>query len=194
MNQVNLKVKLRETGKQESKKYRAEGFVPGVYYTKGGEPLNLLADPKSLKPIVFTAERKVVNLEIEGMEGVKECVLKDVQFDPVTDKIKHFDLYGFIQGQRMTVDVPVVIKGTAIGVREGGVMQHLVHKVTVHCFPKNMPTSIEIDVTNMKIGESVLVRNIHMEGVEFMMPSDTSFVSIMAPRVSAEKGQEKAAE
>lgn len=191
MNQVDLKVKLRETGKQESKKYRAEGLVPGVYYTKGGEPISLLAEPLALRPIVYTAETKIVNLEIEGMDGVKECILKDIQFDPVSDKIKHFDLYGFIQGQMMTVEVPVVLKGTSIGVREGGIIQHLIHRTKIHCLPKDLPTSIELDITNLRIGESILVRNINLEGISFELPPDTAFVSVVAPRVSTDKTTEK---
>lgn len=191
MNQVDVKVKLRETGKQESKKYRAEGLIPGVYYTKGSEPISLLAEPIALRPIVYTAERKIVRLEIEGVEGFKECILKDIQFDPVSDKIVHFDLYGFIQGQKMTVEVPVVLKGTSIGVREGGIIQHLIHKTTIHCLPKDLPTSIELDITNLKMGESILVRNMNMEGIEFELPKDTAFVSVVTPRVSTDKTTEK---
>ncbi len=191
MNQVDLKVKLRDTGKQQSKKYRADGLVPGVFYTKGSEPVSLLAEPLALRPIVYTAETKIVNLEIEGIDGIKECILKDIQFDPVSDKITHFDLYGFIRGQKMTVEVPVVLKGTSIGVREGGIIQHLIHKTKIQCLPKDLPNSIELNITNLKIGESILVRNITMEGIEFELPPDTAFVSVVAPRVSADKAAEK---
>lgn len=184
MNQVNIKVKIRETGKHDAKKFRAEGLVPGVFYSKGTEPISILADPLSLRPIVYTAERKTVALEIEGMDGTKDCILKDIQFDPVSDKIVHFDLYGFIQGQKMTLEVPVVLKGASVGVRDGGIIQHLIHKTSIHCLPKDLPTSIELDITNLKIGESILVRNIQLEGIEFSLPQDTAFVSIVAPRVS----------
>ena len=101
---ITLKVEKRETGKQISKRFRREGKVPGIYYHKGEDSIPILSEPLALRPVVFTKETHIINLEIEG-EETKECVLKDITFDPVTDQITHFDLIGLTRGQIMTFDL-----------------------------------------------------------------------------------------
>ena len=194
MNQVHLKVKSRETGKQISKKYRREGLVPGVFYTKGDEPIAILSDPLSLRPIVYTSQTRIVDLEIEGQPDTRECVIKDVVFDPVTDKIIHFDLLGVIRGQKLSIEIPVVLKGQAIGVREGGISQHTLHRVVVTCLPKHLPNSIEVDISELKIGDSVSLKDIEIENVEFDVPMDTKIVSVVPPRVSSDDKTEAGGE
>ncbi len=189
MNQVELNVKTRETGKQISKEYRREGLVPGVYYSKGVDSIPILADPLTLRPIIYTSQTRIVNLKIEGQDGVKECVLKDVVFDPVTDQITHFDLYGIIRGQKLTVDIPVSLKGSPVGVREGGILQQIVHRLTVYCLPKYLPSSIELDISNLRIGDALLVRDVSLENVEIDLPDDAPIVSVVKPRVSTTKAE-----
>lgn len=188
MNEVNLKVKKRDTGKQIAKRIRKSGYVPGVFYISGEKSIPVVAEPLSLRPIVFTDETKIVNLEVEGIPEVKECVLKDVTFDPVTDKITHFDLFGFVQGKLFTVEVPIMLKGQSTGVREGGVLQHTLRKTTISCLPKNLPNAIEVDITNLAIGKALYIKDIHTPDIQFNMPPETVVVSVIPSRVSA-KGE-----
>ena len=92
MAQIPLKVKRRETGKQASKKLRRDGYVPGVFYFKGEESIPIYTDPLSLRPIVYTSLSRVIKLDIEGAEEPRNCVLKDINFHPVTDRITRHSL------------------------------------------------------------------------------------------------------
>jgi large subunit ribosomal protein L25 len=185
MNQIEIKVNRRPTGKQYAKKVRREGLVPGVFYTKGEDAIPILADPKALKPIVYTSETKIVNLTIEDDNVVKDCVLKDVTFDPVTEALVHFDFQGIIADKKMTVEVPVVFKGQAIGVREGGVLQQVIHKLAINCLPKDIPNHIELDISSLKIGKSIFIKDLHADNFDFILSPDTLIVSIAVPRVKA---------
>ena len=190
MNQVTLKANRRETGKQVSKRYRREGKVTGVYYLEGVDNIPILVETLAMRPIVFTGQTKIVNLEVEGDEETRECVLKDVAFDPVTDLITHFDLIGIVRGQLFSVDVPILLKGTAIGTTEGGIIQHTIHKITINVLPRNMPSSINVDITDLSIGDSVFVRDLDVPNVEFDLSPDTAVVSCVPPRVIKEDVEE----
>lgn len=185
MNLVELKAKKRETGKQAAKRYRREGLVTGVYYINGEEAIPIAVDPIDLRPIVFTGQTKIVELVIDGQDK-RECVLKEVEFDPITDQITHFDLIGIIRGQLFTVDVPIILKGTAIGAKEGGLIQHSMHKVRIHVLPKDMPSSVEVDISELTVGDSLFIRDLEVENVEFEASPDAVIVSCVPPRVSKE--------
>jgi len=183
MNSVTLKAKRRETGKQPSKRYRREGLVTGVYYLKGEEAIPFVVEPLDLRTIIFTSQTKIVELEIEGEEP-RECVLKDVEFDPITDQITHFDLIGIVRGQLFTVDVPIILIGSAIGAKEGGLIQHSMHKVRIHVLPRYMPSSVEVDISELTVGDSLFIRDLDVENVRFDAPDDAVVVSCVPPRVS----------
>jgi large subunit ribosomal protein L25 len=134
---------------------------------------------------VFTSQTKIVELEIEG-EEMKECVLKDVVFDPITDQITHFDLRGIVRGQLFVIDVPIILKGTAAGVKEGGLIQHSMHKVRIHVLPRNMPSSIEVDISELTVGDALFIRDLDVENVRFDANEDSVIVSCVPPRVSKE--------
>ena len=177
---------------------RREGNVPGIYYTKGVEPIPVFVSEKALKPIVFTSETHIINLKIDDGEELKS-ILKNVQFDPVTDRVVHFDLLGISADQEIEIEVPVMFEGQAKGVKEGGIVQQTLHKVTVSCLPGNIPQHISIDVTNLALGDSVHVRDLNIENVRFLQNPDVIIVSVVVPRAAVEAvatadaaGEEKA--
>lgn len=184
MSEVILKVKRRETGKGIAKNLRKKGLVPGIFYGKDVEPIPIAVEPKPLRPIVHTTETKIVRLQIEGEDKEYKCILKDIQIDPIKDTIAHFDLYGIHEGARLTVEVPIVLKGQAIGVREGGTLQQNLSKVVVKCLPEKIPTHFEIDITNLKIGKAIHISDIKSEDIEFELAPETVIVACLAPRVS----------
>lgn len=185
MNEVKLQVKRRTVGKKATKAVRMSESVPGVFYQKGQEPISIAANVKELRPFIYTSEAKVVALEVEGVSGSKRCVVQDVDIHPVTEEILHFDLFGLSNDRKITVQVPVVLKGTSIGVREGGVLQHTVRKAKVTCLPDNLPSQIEVDITDLKIGKSILIRDITNDKYAFSLPGDALVVGVAASRVSA---------
>jgi large subunit ribosomal protein L25 len=183
MEQIILKVKKRETGKQVSKRYRRDGHVPGIFYIKDEQAIPILSDPKSLRPIVYTNATHIVNLQIEGNEP-REAVLKDVRFDPLTDKIVHFDLIGLSPDKLMTFEVPITFSGVAVGVKEGGILQQNIHKIPIKCLSKHLPSSIAINITDLHIGKTIYVHDIVIEDVTIDMPGDTVILSCAHSRVS----------
>ncbi len=184
MSEVVLKAKKRQTGKRNSAKLRREGLVPGVFYAKGIEPIPIVAEYKPFKPIVHTSETKIIRLEIEGEQKDYKCVLQEVQMDPLKDTISHFDLQGIAEGSKLHVEVPIVLQGQSIGVREGGTLQHSISKVKVKCLPEKIPTHFKIDISNLKIGKAIHIMDIQSEGIEFELSPETVIVACIAPRIS----------
>lgn len=186
MSEVVLKsVKRVDTGKKAVKATRKKGLVPGVYYIKGSEPISIAATPLDLRSIVYTKDAKIVKLSVEGSSTTYDCVLQDVSFDPITDKIVHFDLHGFDPNSRIETEVPVRLVGSALGVREGGVLEHVVHKLHVSCLPMHLPEHIDIDVAPMKIGSSVHVSDIKVANVKIHANADVTIVSVKAARTAS---------
>ena len=183
MEKINLKVKKRETGKQISKRYRREGLVPGVFYIKDEQAVPILSDPLSLRHIVYTNSTHIVDLEIEG-QAAREAVLKDVTFDPLTDKITHFDLIGLSQNEMMHFEVPISFVGASIGVKEGGILQQNIHKLTVKCLSKDLPATIEINIKDLAIGKTIYVSDVNLENITVEMPGETVIVSCSHSRAS----------
>lgn len=190
MSDIKIPAKKRPiTTKGAVNQARKQGYVPGIFYSKGVEPISILAAELSLKPVVYTSETHLINLEIEGQEAVR-CILKDVQFDPVSDRIIHFDLYGVTVGQVLQIQVPVQITGSAVGVKEGGKLQVQLHKIDVECLPKDIPDHIELDVTNLRIGDSIHAGDVKIENVKIVTPEDVVIVALTAPKASAEETAE----
>jgi large subunit ribosomal protein L25 len=190
MADVNIAAKPREIStKGAVNKLRREGFVPGVLYSKEMEPIIFTVPELSLKPVVYTTEMRLVNIKIGDKEEVKS-ILKDVQFDPVSDKIVHVDFQAITVGQVIQVQVPVNIIGQSVGVKLGGRIAQSLHKVDVECLPKNIPNHLEVDITDLDIGESILVRDLPFEDIKILNSEDASVVAIAAPRAEEEEVSE----
>ena len=184
MSEISLKASKRSLStKGAVNQLRKSGSVPGVYYSKGQDPIALSVTENDLKPLVYTAETHLVDLQLENEEP-KKCVIKNVQFDPVSDKMIHFDLQGLTVGQTLQIEVPILFTGQAIGVREGGVVQHHLHKLEVECLPKDIPDHITIDITNIKLGHSIHVSDLALENITILNPAGVIIVSVTTPRAA----------
>ncbi len=159
-------------------KLRQKGYVPAVYYAHGEDNIFLAIPESKVKPIVFSSETYLINLEIEGV-GTKSCILKEFQLDPVTDKIIHVDLHGLKAGEKITVEVAVHLVGTPIGVKEGGLLQHSLHKIEIECLPNEIPDKIDVDVSKLKIGDSIHVKDLNLSGVKVLTNPDTTIVTVI---------------
>ncbi|NUN70860.1 MAG: 50S ribosomal protein L25, partial [Bacteroidetes bacterium] len=135
MSEVVLNAFVRtETGKA-AHRLRSEDKIPGVYYSRGEENINIAATPLAMKPLIYTTNTHLINLKLDN--GVtKSCVLREVQFDPLTDRPVHFDLQGVKENEELMVQVPVILHGSPKGVKDGGLLQFIMHKVRVSCLPK----------------------------------------------------------
>ncbi|MBZ0199287.1 MAG: 50S ribosomal protein L25 [Ignavibacteriaceae bacterium] len=192
MEKVVLKANERKIGtKGDLTELRKNGRVPGVFYGRHDKPISVDVTEKALKPLVFTSQAHLISLELEGA-GVHDCVMKDIQFDPLTDRVVHFDLYALTVGEKIQLQVPVQIRGAAVGVKDGGMLQHLLYKVEIECFPKDMPRYLDVDITNLNIGDAIHAGSLSFENITILSPEDAVIVSVVAPKgeKTADEGEE----
>lgn len=187
MADVNIIAETREIStKGAVNKLRKNGYVPGVLYSKDMEPVIFTVPELSLKSVVYTTEMHLVNIKIGENEAIPS-ILKDVQFDAVTDKIVHIDFQAITKGQVIQVQVPINLTGQSVGIKEGGRLATNLHKVDVECLPKNIPSSLDVDITALNIGDSILVRDLSFDDIKILNAEDASIVAIMAPREEEEE-------
>ncbi|MBN8545530.1 MAG: 50S ribosomal protein L25 [Ignavibacteria bacterium] len=168
-------------GKSGRNQLKSQAKVPGIFYANKTEPVAIEALENSIKQIYFTSKSYLINLEIEGKE-TQQCVLKDVQVDPVTDRIIHFDMYGLTKGEKVTIDVPVKYEGNSIGVIQGGQLQINLHKLTIQCLPKDLPNAFTVDISPLKLGHSFNVGKLNVENITILHPAETVLCTITIPR------------
>jgi len=181
MSQIVLQAEARVPGQNVAKKLRHDERVPGVYYAKGQDPVHFSVSYLALRPVVHTAKAKTVKLEVAGKDMI--CILKDVTFDPLTDKILHVDMLGVKPGEKILVKIPLHVSGLAQGVREGGTLEHVLHKANVKVDPIEMPEVIEVDVTSLGRGAAIHVSDLNVPGVEFLDRPSALVVACHAPKV-----------
>lgn len=187
MAEINLKVQKRtEFKKSLSNENRKKGLIPGIFYGHGVDPIPILATEAAMRPLIYTSESRVINLSIEGDDTGYSCIVKDVQFDPLKNNPIHFDLLALTAGEKLTLEVNVILKGSAIGVKDGGLLQHTLYKLEIECLPQNIPPQIEVDITNLSIGDSVKVSDIKIDGIEILNEANASIVSVVPPSVDKE--------
>jgi large subunit ribosomal protein L25 len=186
MAEVVLNAELRTVTGKKSNRIRYEGNIPGVFYAHGEENINITATPLALKPLIYSSEARLVNLKLTN--GVsKTCVLRAVQFDPITDRPIHFDLQGVQENEELTVQVPVILKGTPLGIKDGGTLQFIMHKVKVSCLPRFIPEHIELNVTELKMNDSIHVRDITLENARILDNEASTIVAVVPPTVVKEE-------
>ena len=196
--QYSLQVEKRsETGKNAMSRLRSGGFVPGVYYTKSGENIQLQVLYGALEKTYAKAHNSnIVELSIQdGQQQIKKPVLIwNVQKHPAKDLMLHVDFYGVDLKQAMDVDVPVEVAGEAKGAEEGGYVTIYRDTLKVSCLPSNIPDQIVIDVSALDINDSILIEDVKLpEGVT-LKESEEGFavVGVAPPEKSLEEEAEEA--
>ncbi len=185
MSDVVIEAVERNTGKQHAKALRRKGMVPGIVYGEGKEGIPIAVREQSLWPLVYTQHFHTVTLKIDGQPD-QTCILKDFQLDPITDRIVHFDFQLLTEGHKITVEVPVTLVGEAPGTKVGGILQQAVSKLEIECLPTNIPDHIEIDISELKIGDSISVADLTLPNIEILNDPEEVIVTIIAPAKEAE--------
>lgn len=160
----------RYTGKEINRKRRAEGKIPGVIYGKGLETRSIEFQRKPLEKFLDTARRGtvVVKMIVQDGAGGNEsyAVLKETQTHPLTGRVTHVDFYEVALGRKFRVEVPLRIKGKAVGIEMGGVLDVVTRSLEVECTPDHVPEVLELDVTSLGIGDSLHLADVRFpEGV-----------------------------
>ena len=173
-----------ETGKQVAKRLRREGVVPGVLYG-GAKPEPVTVDPKTVLRIIHGREgsTQLLNLTFEGADGTRMAIIRDLQFDPVSERLLHVDLQEVTADRAITVRVAVHPVGEAAGVREQkGILNVVLHELDVSCLPTMIPERIDADVTALMIGDVLTVGDLRApEGVRIINDPGQAVVTVAAP-------------
>jgi len=182
MKTVSMSGSLRENvGKKDAKMNRKLGKVPCVLYG-GKEQIHFIADEKDFVKIIFTPEVFIIKLSIDGKEY--NAVLQDVQYHPVTDKILHVDFLEILSGKAVIIGLPVVIEGSATGVLRGGQLVKKIRKLKVKALVENLPDNIVLDITSLDIGDSIKVKDISRENLEFLDIPNAEIVGVKVTRIA----------
>ncbi|HDI52203.1 50S ribosomal protein L25 [candidate division KSB1 bacterium] len=186
MAEAALQVEKRQKNtKSYLKQLRKSGKIPGVYYMHGKDSIPLIVNEKELRKLL-TSNISVFTLNF-GKGGRKSCVIREVQRDPVKGNILHVDLMGVKATEKIVVKVPIHLVGTPEGVKtEGGILEHHLREVEVECLPKEIPDSIEVDVSSLKIGDSILVKDIEPGNVEIVTDKEHLLATVVPPAVMPE--------
>jgi large subunit ribosomal protein L25 len=183
MREVILNAQVRGLNDTHGlKEARKQGLIPGVFYRKDLQNIPFFVKDLNLKKIIYSSSVTVVDLTFEDNKKFA-CIVKDVQYDPVTDQPIHCDFIGVFEDQPILVEVPVTFSGIPAGQKDGGLTQQMLHKVRVECLPRFIPESIGIDITPLNIGDSVHVRDLKIENVTFKEREDATIVSVVPPTV-----------
>lgn len=185
MERVDLEVNVREVaGKGGARKLRARGLVPGVVYGSGTDSTAVQVDAHEMERLIVQHLRSVLSLQgPKGLKG-KLAIIKEVQRDPLSQRLTHCDFYVVDTKKRINVEVPLSFVGKPEGVELGGVLEPLLRQVEVSCLPLTIPERIEVNVEHLGIGDSVHVRELSIpEGVELLVEGDIAVVHVAAPRI-----------
>ncbi len=191
-----------ETGKGAARKLRAAKQVPGVVYGHKREPQSLALDARDLQKMLdrVSADTTVFELRIDG--GTARTLIRDIQRHPFKREILHIDFQELVAGELVTVDIPLVLVGTPMGVRlSGGMLDQVLRTISVEVDPGNIPNHIDVDVTNLDLHESIHVRDLKLPvGVEVLENEGETICVVAPPRAEVEvapaaaEGEEAAAE
>ena len=187
---VELEVFNRESlGKQANKKYRKDGFIPAVIYGKNKDNLNILVDPIKLKKLLKNeaGENTIIEMKLDKSDLKKNVLLKDAHLDTLTSDPLHLDFYEITEGMDVKVSAPLLFAGKPEGVKNGGVIQTLSNEIKIECLPTNIPNIIEINISDLNIGDTLRVKDIKpMNGIEILSNPESTIISVLAPRLVVE--------
>jgi len=183
-----------ETGKGVARRLRAAGQVPAVLYGKDQEPISLTLNAQEALSLFhsISTENTIVNVRIDDDKEELETLVREIQMHPFRPDIVHVDFYCIERGVALEVEIPANYNGTPQGVRDGGVLEVILHEFRVRCLPSKIPESIEIDISHLDIGDSVHVSEVTMpEDVELLTDPGQTACLVSAPRVEEEPEEEE---
>ncbi len=183
MKTVSMSGSLREgVGKKDAKKHRSEGRVPCVMYG-GKEELHFVVEDKILSKIIFTPEAYFIKMNIDGKDH--DCVIKDIQYHPVSDQVLHADFLEFDEKTYITTSIPLRLVGNAPGILKGGQVVKKFRRLTVRALPADMPESIIVDINSLDLNDTIHVRDIAQNKFKILEKDERFVIGIKSTRLAA---------
>ncbi len=186
MQELNLEAKARTgAGKSVTRKMRVAGDIPAVLYGLKKDPQMIGVNSRELAKLLNSAESENLLIDLKvGTLRPEKVLLKDVQHHPVTNRIVHVDFQRIDLTKKIVVPVPIHLTGTAEGVRGGGVQEFVLREIEIECLPTDIPNHIEVDVTALKIGDSVHVSDLKVDKAEIITEGNRTIVLVAPPTVA----------
>ena len=180
MKSITIEGQLRtEFGKGATRQLRSQELVPGVIYG-GAKEINFVAPAKSLRSLVYTPEFQFAELKVDGQSY--RCILKDLQFDKVSDELIHIDLLELVEDKKVVATIPLKYVGTANGVKEGGRLITKMKALKVKTYPRYLREQIEVNVDNLEIGGNIRVEDVKDENFEVLNSPRIPIASVVTTR------------
>lgn len=191
---LNLRTR-HDSGKGVARKLRRAGRVPGVIYGGGDGPVLVSMEAHEALRLFqsISVENTILDLMVDDREA-ERALVREVQAHPYRTELLHVDFLRVRRGVAIEVNIPVHVIGVPAGVREGGILEHVVHDITVKCIPSKIPAAIEVEVSELETGDVLRAGDLEMpEGVENLVDPDQAVCAVVAPR-GPEPGEEEADE
>lgn len=188
MKEVSLSGSVRtNVGKKDAKAVRLAGKVPCVVYG-GDTQTHFEVGHIEMEKLIYTPNVYIINIEIEGKKTA--TIIKDIQFHPVTDRISHVDFIELKADKKIKIEIPVNLFGRSIGVLNGGKLQQIFRRVKVYALPGDLPDSIEIDISKLKIGQAIRIKDIATDKIEILNAANAVICSVKMARGAANVSEE----
>ena len=200
MDQPVLAARVRKsTGKGAARKLRMSNQIPAIFYGPKTEPIMLAVDYPELERILSqgTGDNVILDLQVQSDHGteIRKVIVKDLLINPVNDTCLHADFYEISMDREITVDIPIRLKNTPIGVINGGILQHIRRQLTISCLPGKVMDALELDVSGLDIGNTLHIEDIELpEGVKSEEEGRQTVAVVAAPTVVAEEAEEEVIE
>lgn len=185
MAEVDLHVELREkTGHYTAKILRKNGKIPAIFYAHGKDSVPLILDEKEFSRL-FHSEVNIFNVIFPDGKTEKS-ILREIQKDVVTDKTIHVDIMGIKLTEKIRISIPIILTGTPVGVKEGGILEHLLREVEVEGLPLEIPERLEVDVSALNIGHVIKLENISVDKIKFITEIHHAVANVIHPKIVEE--------
>jgi ribosomal protein L25, Ctc-form len=182
MKNIELKGALRsDLGKKGAKDIRRNELTPCNLYGNGGN-VNFTVVEKDLKDILYTPNAYIINLTIDGKSEM--AVIREVQFHPVTDEVLHIDFYRVTEDKPVVIEVPVKLNGSSEGVKQGGKLSLTTRKIKVSALVKDLPDTLDIDISTLGLGKTIMVGELEFPNVTILNPKSTVVCAVKMTRAA----------
>lgn len=180
MNTITIEGQLRTGfGKSATRQLRSQGLVPGVIYG-GAQEINFTAPATAFKNLVYTPNFQLVDVQVDGK--TYRAILKDLQFDKITDALIHVDLLELVEDKKVIADIPLKFVGTSKGVKDGGKLVTKMKSLKVKTLPKHLKEAIEVSIDNLDLNENIRVEDVKEENYEILNSPRIPIASVVMTR------------
>ena len=188
MEKVVLEAHKRETGKKALKSLRKENSIPAVYYAGHQDIRHIAVNAHDLSR-KLSEDIAMLHLIMDGEE--LPCVVREIQRDPVSERILHVDFFAVEQGQKLRVTVAFNLVGTPEGTKQGGILEHSVRETQIECLPQDLPSHLDVDISHLQIGDSIHIEDLSFENITLLEDPHTLVAHVIPPRLEKEAEEVK---